>query len=133
MAENNSNSTPFGGFDIPDPSKGLEDGEVRKGTLLDLRQVDFNDKVTGEARSLVAWTFNVEGADGNVEVEATSSTASGPRSKAYKWLIALLGASRVQSGEHIGADDIIGAQANVTLSINDDGYPKVSEVTALPK
>ena len=124
---------PFEGFDIPNPAKGLEDGEVRKGTLVDLRQVDFQDKQTGEPRSLVAWTFNVEGAEGPVEVEATSSTASGPRSKAFKWLIALLGATRVQSGEHIGADDIVGAQANVTVSISDDGYPKVSEVTALPK
>jgi len=132
MAE--STVATFGGFDIPDPSRGFEDGEVRKATLLDLRQVDFEDKQTGEPRSLVAWTFAVEDGTGNTEeVEATSSTASGPRSKAFGWLVALLGSARVQSGQHIGAEDVIGAQANVTIALNDDGYPKVTAVTALPK
>jgi hypothetical protein len=132
MADQN-NAQPFGGFDIPDPSGGFEDGEVRKGTLIDLRQVNFEDKVTGEARQLVAWTFAVQMDDGTQEVEATSSTASGPRSKAFGWMVALLGSARVKSGQHIGADDLIGAQANVTVTITDSGYPKVSNVSALPK
>ena len=132
MAE--AEQTPFGGFQVPDPSRGLEDGEVRRATLTELRQVDFTDKTTGEARSLVAWTFAIENGDGtSTEVEATSSTASGPRSKAFKWLVALMGSAAVQPNAYIGAEDLIGREANVTVELNDDGYPKVTAVTALPK
>lgn len=64
---------------------------------------------------------------------ATSSTATGPRSKLSKFLVALLGPSAVEPGAEFEAEDLVGKKALVTLVKDEGGYPKVEELTALPR
>ena len=123
----------FGGFDISAPPSDLEVGGVYEATLTGFKPFVYTDPATQEDRALVEWQFVVEEADGPVEVSGTTTTATGPKSKAYRWLIALAGAAAVQPGAHFDAADLIGKEGMVTIGANKNGWPKVDEVTALPK
>lgn len=68
-----------------------------------------------------------------MEVSGTSTKATGPKSKAYRWLGALVGASEVQPGAHFDPSALIGREAQLTIGANKNDWPKVDDITALPK
>lgn len=71
------------------------------------------------------WFFLVDVNGKAIEISAVTSTNTGPRSKAYKWLTALL-RRPLQSGETI--DDPIGQKAILTIGDNEKGFSTVQEV-----
>jgi len=76
------------------------------------------------------WTFLVEHAvDGVTKVDAITQITSGntgPQSKSYQWLTALLGRAPA-AGEEI--DDPTGTKCLVTIAHNEKGFPKVTQVS----
>ncbi|HVM29545.1 MAG TPA: hypothetical protein VM305_02060 [Candidatus Limnocylindrales bacterium] len=88
---------------------------------------------TGEEFSLLDWVFAIEGApDDACLVWASTSVASGPKSKMYGYLTALLGGRAPAVGQSFEAADLVGRQALVTIRRDEDGWLKVENVSAMP-
>jgi hypothetical protein len=87
-------------------------------TKLDLKTIEGGD-------TFRIWTFDVT-ADGEVKkITASSSLMLGPKSKAYKWVSALLG-RRPEPGEKI---EVVGYPCQLHLIVDEDtGYNKVESV-----
>jgi hypothetical protein len=71
------------------------------------------------------WVFAL---DNGEEVNGLSSKAITPKSRAFGYLVALLGKDRVQRGVGFELDDLIGKRALVSISINDGGWPRIDGV-----
>jgi hypothetical protein len=69
------------------------------------------------------WRFRVITPDGETELTAMTSGASGPRSKAYGWAATLLG-RRPSDGE----EQLSGRRCQLVLTVNDDGFNRVAEI-----
>lgn len=102
--------------------------------LEDFEAPDFNNPE--DNKTLRRWTFGLDGevdADGNpAEIDGVSSTALGPRSKAYGWIEALLG-RKLEKGETIGRGMLLNQHCLVTVAQNEDGYSKIAAVVPAPK
>jgi hypothetical protein len=61
-----------------------------------------------------------------------SSTALGPRSKAYGWIEALLG-RKLEKGESITRSQLLNKTCLVKVEQNDDGYSKITAVFPAPR
>lgn len=71
------------------------------------------------------WNFTLKLTDGSFQtLSAVSSTASGPKSKGYKWAAALLGRNP-KAGETL---DLTGKLCQVHVIVNDDGFNRVEAV-----
>ncbi len=84
----------------------------------------------GREVALRDWTFAL---DNGLEVRAGASTASGPKSKTYAWLTALLGGRPPAVGSSYPRDQLIGRMAVATISIDDGGWPRITTLSAKPK
>jgi hypothetical protein len=89
---------------------------------------------TGEAFEAMDWTFAIEGAPDEASlVWASTSVASGPRSRMYGYLTALLGGRPPAVGQSFEAQDLVGRMALVTVRRDEDGWLKVENVSAMPQ
>lgn len=87
----------------------------------------------GKEVSIFEWLFVIEGSDyDNRDIQANSSTASGPRSKMYSWLTALLGGKPPAVGAGFEAKDLVGLRALATVSHGESGWPKLENLGAIP-
>ena len=107
-------------FEIAAGNKGIAPGTY-KGTLV---EVAIKNGETGDYR---LWDFLADVNGELVPVSATSSMNTGPKSKAYQWLTALIGRAP-QAGESI--EDPIGKPVLLTISQKDNGFPKIDMLTA---
>ena len=82
----------------------------------------------GEMVESIKWTFTT---DDNNTIEGTSSRMTSPRSKLRAWCLGL--GLDVRTVKVLTPDKLIGREALVTVSINDDGFPKVESVVPAPK
>lgn len=84
---------------------------------------------------LFDWVFAVDQPgdplDGK-EIEASSSTASGPRSKMYAFLTALLNGVAPAVGKGFEKVDLVGRRALATVQRDPDGWPRLVNLGALP-
>lgn len=92
----------------------------------------------GQAVDLFDWRFVT---DDDEDVSGATSTASGPKSKQYAWLTALLGGkppaigavySRRQDGLYLGEVKLSGRRVIGTVDVNDGGFANVVNLSALP-
>jgi hypothetical protein len=89
---------------------------------------------TGETFEAMDWTFAIEGApDEACLVWTSTSVASGPRSRMYGYLTALLGGRPPAVGQSFEAQDLVGRMALVTIRRDEDGWLKVENVSAMPQ
>ena len=79
----------------------------------------------------LVWTWG-DPEDDTVEIDGLSTLSTGPKSRTFEILTALLGPDAVASGAKFDEKDLVGKRAIVTIALNDKGYPKVSAVTAVP-
>jgi hypothetical protein len=89
----------------------------------------------GEDVDLIDWTFTIEQPGSELHeqvIDASTSTASGPRSKMYAWLTALLGGVAPIVGTNFKKSDLIGRYALATTRKNDAGWPKIENLGAAP-
>jgi hypothetical protein len=84
----------------------------------------------GKEVTLRDWTFALE--DGT-EIRGSASTASGPKSKTFAWLTALLGGTPPVVGQSYPRAQLIGREALITITIDDGGWPKITNLSARPK
>lgn len=85
---------------------------------------------SGKEVSLRDWTFALE--DGT-EVRGSASTSSGPKSKTFAWLTALLGGTPPVVGQSYPRSQLIGREALATITIDEGGWPKITNLSARPK
>lgn len=87
----------------------------------------------GQEIDLFDWTFSILGGDyDGQEIEATTSTASGPKSKMFGFLTALLGGRPPAVGSSFEATDLISKIALATVSVTEGGWPRVDNLGAMP-
>lgn len=84
----------------------------------------------GKEVSLRDWTFAL---DDGTEIQGAASTASGPKSKTFAWLTALLGGTPPVVGQSYPRTQLIGRMALATITIDEGGWPKITNLSALPK
>lgn len=84
----------------------------------------------GKEVTLRDWTFSLE--DGT-ELRGSASTASGPKSKTFAWLTALLGGVPPAVGSSYPREQLIGREALATIDIDEGGWPKIRNLSALPR
>jgi hypothetical protein len=120
-----------GGPDIPD---GVYLVQLTK--ISDPRTVTAQQGPrTGEDIDLIDWTFTIDQPGTELHdqiIDASTSTATGPRSKMYEWLTALLGGVAPAIGTPFKKSDLIGRYALATTQKNDAGWPKIKNLGAAP-
>lgn len=105
-----------------------------EATLIALEDFEYDD---GEGKkTLRRWTFGMENEtdpEGNpISIDGVSSLATGPKSKAFSWLAALLERAPV-TGEKYTPAMLIGRGCMVTVELNAEGFSKVAAVVPQPK
>ena len=116
---------------------GAPESELEPGTypasLAALSQKRIN--VRGEDSDVFEWVFHIPVQDGGdpIPVNGLTSTMTGPKSKTWAFLQALLGPQAVEPGKQFGPDDLVGKEALVNVELNANGYPKVTGIVAMPK
>lgn len=124
--------------DIITISAGAAQSNVAAGTY-EATLVDISEPRTifpktgpnaGSEVQLRDWTFALE--DG-MEVTGSASVASGPKSKTYAWLTALLGGTPPTVGQAYPKSQLLGREALVTITIDEGGWPKIANISARPK
>lgn len=89
----------------------------------------------GQEIDLLDWVFAIN-APGNqydaLEIEATTSTASGPRSKMYSYLTALFGGVAPAVGTALSRDQLVGRQALATIQKDEEGWLRITNLGAIP-
>lgn len=83
----------------------------------------------GKEVEVLDWTFHT---DDDQEIGGTTSTASGPKSKLYAWLTALLGGTPPAVGTTFAPEQLLGRQAVATISVSEAGWPKIENLSAVP-
>jgi hypothetical protein len=84
----------------------------------------------GKEVTLRDWTFAL---DDGTEIRGSASTASGPKSKTYAWLTALLGGTPPVVGQSYPKPQLVGRLALATISIDEGGWPKIQNLSAMPR
>jgi hypothetical protein len=84
----------------------------------------------GQIRPSHSQTFALE--DGS-EVTGSASTASGPKSKTFAWLTALLGGTPPAVGQSYPKSQLLGREALATIAIDEGGWAKIANLSARPK
>jgi hypothetical protein len=86
----------------------------------------------GQEVEILDWQFAIDEGDlDGTQIDATSSTSSGPRSKLYAWITALTG-QQPAVGQQFTPEDLKGRRAYATIVMNDQGWPRVEALTAIP-
>ena len=115
---------------------GMPDSDIEPGiypaTVIGLRADTI--VVDGEEKEVFVWTFSIPTEDeGAIELEGLTSQIVTPRSKAYAYLVALLGQAAVGTGAGFNDTDLVGKNCLVTVDLNKNGYTRVSNITAAPR
>lgn len=116
----------------------IEDGAypVQLVAISDPRTVTAQRGVNaGKDIDLIDWTWTIDQpgspSDG-LQITASTSTASGPKSKMYAWLTALLGGKAPTVNQTFQKTDLIGRLAVATIRKDDDGWPRIENLSAMP-
>jgi hypothetical protein len=90
----------------------------------------------GQDIELWDWYFAVDnpGQPGDaIELNESTSTASGPRSKMYAYLTALRNGVPPAIGENIQFESLYGRSALATIRKDDTGWPRIVNLGAMPQ
>lgn len=117
------------GAGAPDIAPGVYD--VTLGAVSGVRTIypQSGPNAGGEVQ-IRDWTFVLE--DGT-EVSGSASTASGPRSKTYAWVTALLGGQAPAPGAVVRLADLVGRGAIATIAAEPGGWPRITTLSARPQ
>jgi len=87
----------------------------------------------GQDIDLLDWEFAVDdGPHEGVVISATTSTASGPRSKMYAYLTALFNGVAPAIGAKFEKTDLNGRRALATIKKDDGGWLRIENLGAMP-
>jgi hypothetical protein len=114
------------------PSSDIEPGvyPVTLTEISDPRTVTARQgPKAGQDVDLIDWTFAL---DNDATIDASTSTASGPKSKMYAYLTALFGGQAPPIGTQLEKDQLIGRMALATIQLDEAGWPRIVNLGALP-
>lgn len=115
------------------PETNLENG-VYEVTLVDISEprtiLPQTGKNAGKEVQLRDWTFAL---DNDTQITGSASIASGPKSKTFSWLTALLGGAPPAVGQAFSKPDLIGRTALATINIDENGWPRIMSLSAMPR
>lgn len=118
-----------GGPDIPDGAYTVTLADI-DGPRTVLAQ---RGPKAGSEVDLLDWKFVIDsGPHENIEIVASTSTASGPRSKMYAFLTALFGGRAPAIGTQLEKGDLVGRQALATIQKDDEGWLRITNLSAVP-
>ncbi len=87
----------------------------------------------GQDIQLIDWIFAIDEGDyDGTELATSTSTASGPKSKMFTYLTALLGGKAPAVGATFEKSDLIGRRALATVRTDDAGWPRIDNLGAMP-
>lgn len=84
----------------------------------------------GTEDDFLEWTWLAEGPDQDVEITSLTSIATGPKSRIFEYLTALLGAGNFDIGSGFDEKDLVGKKANLSVVVTDDGFSKIDQIVA---
>lgn len=114
-----------GGVDIPDG--------VYTVVLAKLDGPKTIQRADGQDADIFDWTFQVfDGEHEGIELQGTTSTSSGPKSKMFAWLTALFGGKAPAIGTTLNSEDIVGKLALATVRTPEGGWAKIENLGAIP-
>jgi len=129
MSDQEVQERPFGGFgDSSNYDGPLQDGSFYPAVLLGVKERYIE---AGQYPGWkVIWGFRLTLPDGTTELlEAMSSAATGPDSKAGEWLVALVGQERFnQRAASAIKSELEGARCQVYVKFSEKGWPRVGGV-----
>lgn len=87
----------------------------------------------GQDIDLLDWEFAIiDGAYADTVISASTSTASGPRSKMYAFLTALFNGVAPQIGAGFEKPDLVGRMALATVKKDEGGWLRIENLGAMP-
>lgn len=113
----------------------LEDDGTFPATLVGFeRKGPFDDaKNPGQQYHLLEWAFSIDNAGDNSMVWTATGESTGPKSRTYGIISALLAGKQPPVGTQLDIEKhLIGRRALVTVAKDEKGYMKVQSVSALP-
>jgi hypothetical protein len=84
----------------------------------------------GQTVPILRWNFVIDGVDDRIE-SITGRDPSSEKSNLFKYFVATLGADK-SAWMSAETEDLVGKPVLVTLSVTDEGWPRVDNVTARP-
>lgn len=88
----------------------------------------------GSEIDLLDWIFAIDdGPLNGIEIQSSTSIASGPKSKMYAYLTALFGGKAPATGTGFEVKDLAGRSAFATIRTVDDGWPRIENLSAKPQ
>lgn len=119
-------------------SEGAGQSDIAPGTyLVQLSEISEIRTIVpkvgpkaGQERDLRDWTFHTED---DQEIRDSAAVSSSPRSKQYQWVTALLGGTPAPIGQRLSLQSLIGREAIATIEINENGWPKIANLSAKPQ
>jgi hypothetical protein len=84
----------------------------------------------GQTVPILRWNFTIDGVDDRIE-SITGRDPSSEKSNLFKYFVALLGPDK-SAWLSAEVEDLVGRKALVTISLSEDGWPRVDGVTAMP-
>lgn len=120
-----------GGSNIPDGAYPVQLSDI-KGPKTVTAQRGPN---AGSDVDLFDWVFHVTqpgGPHDGEEIVGSTSTASGPRSKLYAWLTALMNGVAPAPGTRFEKEHLVGRLAVATIQKDQDGWPRLTNLSAMP-
>lgn len=84
----------------------------------------------GQDVPILRWNFLIEDVEDRIE-SITGRDPSSEKSNLFKYFVALLGADK-KAWLAAEPEDLVGRKCLVTISINDDGWPRVDGVSGMP-
>lgn len=122
----------------PPPEQDIPDGTypVILTDIKEPRTVHVqNGQRAGQDMELRDWLFRINATghalDGR-ELEGSTSTASGPKSKQFGFLTAFNNGQPPAVGQRFTKDDLVGRMVLAQVYHDGGGYPKVGSLTAMP-
>lgn len=88
----------------------------------------------GQDIDLMDWIFAIHKPGSPLHdriIEGVTSTASGPRSKMFAWLTALLGGKPPQVNQQFAKTDLVARMAVATISHDEGGWPQINSLGAM--
>lgn len=87
----------------------------------------------GEEQDFLEWAWVVEAPDKDIEITSLTSTATGPKSRIFEYLLALVGPEKAAIGAGFDEDDLVGTKVLVSTVVTEQGFAKIDKIVAAPR
>jgi hypothetical protein len=87
----------------------------------------------GEEQDFLEWSWLVEGPEKDIEINSLTTLMTGPKSRIFEYLLALVGPEKAAVGAGFEEDDLVGKKVLVTTIVDDGGFAKIERIVAAPR